>query len=1008
MRSPFTAYHVKLLQACYPPSSVLLSTGSECSPNSQELSRLTYFGTNNPAKLTKLGSELERRCRLEANRARTGNVKARTSLLLSLNIFKTLATECRNDIVLLTSNLISVVAVVVSSFPHDLEIIAKVATLFIVWTTYTNGQLIGVDPDLTTTYKSVLEHFVELCRDTIENGDSESRNRKRLLGLAALTAVVTSDALYHPTAEFKAQVSIIIPSILRTLRTVSVDVLFDESSTIRQQPSVSSSYIADFPPRPLKDRRAVSIHIHIDEENGPSASTVVIAALRTMHTLLDHSNARQILDILQAIFEDAENEHWWNNLGFCRWLALALIDWLPYQHRYMVAKKLLDSLTAVQDSSTSLDKYFAITGMINTVFTSPTPLVNLSTSDMLSCLLSLLLRRVAIDPTDSLLTHLVECISALGTHVYYQDQIHDLVEELIGRLISLQVNGILGRGRVDKEPNTNQGLRSLLSSLKGLFATADKHDNSTSSIPPLGDRMASASSGRQSIFTVDGATPKPSRRTHVPPEVWQDSLALLCEVDYGVRSEYASILLWFVRKEIVEEPFALTSSDSDDTIVPRRPTPGMITSDPILRFLNALHASIYNLATSSSLGISWSPSASVHSSNLQLSSLPAVNVTGATPNGSFSGRSEENLDGGSLAGSRRVSLSQTEYSNTQEGRTSFSASGPRFRKPSLPLNLLERGGNQTGSSPAATLSDYMHLSDILITVHERVPGHSLLAGVPMLLALQSFALHRTNETNGFDNEKRFAILELTIRIWEVIGKVWECEEVIAITKKIKANLPTSLLSHNLSGADAERPIPWSPIPTLTKEFSTYAIDPELVVQALASNRNAQVVTGLDRQQLLRRLGQAWTLESALNDSVEQPSTHDSLRTGGVSPFTKFSPTLMHIENLSLQSLAKAQNGVGANDLREALEGRGSSTNLVIGTRPSSIRTFDQSTLNPRERLGLARSSTHRSGSTSSSNVQNMLDELGIGKNKADRMLKASFHIPNRNKTKTPSIPPYSA
>lgn len=107
---------------------------------------------------------------------------------------------------------------------------------------------------------------------------------------------------------------------------------------------------------------------------------------------------------------------------------------------------------------------------------------------------------------------------------------------------------------------------------------------------------------------------------------------------------------------------------------------------------------------------------------------------------------------------------------------------------------------------------------------------------------------------------------------------------------------------------------------------------------------------------------------------------------------KFSPALMHIENLSLQSLAKTQHGVGTTDLREALEGRGSSTNLATSTRPSSIRTFDQSALGPRERLGLARSNTHRGGSTGSTNVQDMLDKLGIGKDKADRMLKASFHI----------------
>lgn len=537
---------------------------------------------------------------------------------------------------------------------------------------------------------------------------------------------------------------------------------------------------ANLPSKPLNERRAVSVHIHLD--GGSSSVVVVNAALRVMHTLLDRSNARQISEILQAIFEDAENEHWWNNRDFCRWLALALLDWLPYQHRYMVAKKLLDCLTSIQDTSPS-DKHFAITGMIDTVFTSPTPLVNLSTSDMLSCLLSLLIRHATIDPTDNLLASLVECISALGTHIYYQDQIHDLTEELIGRLVSLQVNGILGRGRTDKDPTTDQGLRCLISSLKGLYVTADKHDNPTPSVLPA-DKAVSVSAGRQSIFTVDGAAPKPCRRTRVPPEIWQDSLALLYEVDYGVRSKYASALLWFVCKEMVEEPFALSSSDSDDTVVPRRPTPGIVTSNSVSRFLNALHAAIYNLATSPALGLSLSPSASVHSSNLQLPSLPAVNVTSATPNGSSGNRSEEILDGNSSMD--KASLSQADQNNLQEERPSYPSPGPRFRKPSLPLGLLERGRSRTSSPPAATLSDYIHLFDIITSVHERMPGHALLAGVPMLLALQSFVLHRTPESSDSENEKRFVILELTTKVWETIGKVWECEEIIATTKKVKS------------------------------------------------------------------------------------------------------------------------------------------------------------------------------------------------------------------------------
>ncbi len=39
----FTPNHVQLLNACYPPSSMLLSSGPDFTPKGQELSRLTYY-----------------------------------------------------------------------------------------------------------------------------------------------------------------------------------------------------------------------------------------------------------------------------------------------------------------------------------------------------------------------------------------------------------------------------------------------------------------------------------------------------------------------------------------------------------------------------------------------------------------------------------------------------------------------------------------------------------------------------------------------------------------------------------------------------------------------------------------------------------------------------------------------------------------------------------------------------------------------------------------------------
>lgn len=77
MHLPFTPNHILLISACYPPSAALLTAGPEYRPNSQELSRLTYYATNRPGKVHKVGSELEKRVRVDSRKAQAGNIRAR-------------------------------------------------------------------------------------------------------------------------------------------------------------------------------------------------------------------------------------------------------------------------------------------------------------------------------------------------------------------------------------------------------------------------------------------------------------------------------------------------------------------------------------------------------------------------------------------------------------------------------------------------------------------------------------------------------------------------------------------------------------------------------------------------------------------------------------------------------------------------------------------------------------------------------------------------------------------
>jgi hypothetical protein len=155
------------------------------------------------------------------------------------------------------------------------------------------------------------------------------------------------------------------------------------------------------------------------------------ASLRALFSLLGHANAAQIGYIMHSSFDIVDQLQAWTRLDHCCWFARKAAEWSQYQYRYAVPTWLVERLHVSQEKTTATSLHAALLAMVTTVFNSPIPLINLSTSDIMSNLITLLLRRTAFDPNDPLVPASVECISSLGRHVYYSDQIQDLAVSVI-------------------------------------------------------------------------------------------------------------------------------------------------------------------------------------------------------------------------------------------------------------------------------------------------------------------------------------------------------------------------------------------------------------------------------------------------------------------------------------------------------------------------------------------------------------------------------------------------
>ena len=305
-------------------------------------------------------------------------------------------------------------------------------------------------------------------------------------------------------------------------------------------------------------------------------------------------------------------------------------------------------------------------------------------------------------------------------------------------------------------------MRCLLAGLLGLIQAANMTDAMKS------QEEAADVSGP---ILKDAGNVRASRRSPISPDIWQDILSLLCDSDYSVRADCADALVFYLSNEM---PRHGDIANSDGAKRMRRlvegPLQQAVTMSVLLRagdfgtkFLNAVHAYLYILSTTSSLGLTSSSSTSPSQSVVNDS---AVNIIPSTPT--------------ELETEVKDSFTQSQPT----GRRSFSAPpGPRLRKASVVQRLLEGTASGVSTSAAACLADYTHVFNILTTIHEQLPVRGLITGIPMLLALDASTMPK--DMDDFRVLHRINVVkEVIARVWLVVGKVWNSSDIMDMAEKV--------------------------------------------------------------------------------------------------------------------------------------------------------------------------------------------------------------------------------
>ncbi|KAI1318066.1 plasma membrane localization protein [Mortierella claussenii] len=444
--------HATLINNCYP------ARPEEKGPKSSELSYLVYYATSKPAKLTKVGTFIERRVARDYRKKRLSDVHC------SLEIIKALLLASKAHLNIFSKNIVAILDTLLVDIT-DFDIVRHCQIVFLAFCSAHDGSTLGVDVEFRTLYEHVVAKFADIA--TLTADDS---NRYRLVGLKALEGVVSSTALY--ACDYKAQLDLVLPAIL--------DCLIDSKEGIHV--SLEDSHHSLTPsPRPSTSTRAAT---HIEKEIADDEVTA--DALRCLHALFKTQNGGNVKQALGPTFSYLDEYGcWWPSASSVGIIKAILSAILP-QFRYIVANEVIARIDGVDvttpDMTLRLQKKASLISALETILFSSLTLFGMPVLEVLNSLLAALSKSLSGSTSLSkegetsqlvvletlIQDGLVRSVGGLATHIYYANQVPNILSHIVGK-VSYKIGATPQPETIDGVPTTEYRkaqLRCLISVIK--------------------------------------------------------------------------------------------------------------------------------------------------------------------------------------------------------------------------------------------------------------------------------------------------------------------------------------------------------------------------------------------------------------------------------------------------------------------------------------------------------------------------------------------------------------
>lgn len=510
-----------------------------------------------------------------------------------MGILAALTEKSQKDAALIAPTVLKILEMILRS--NDITMVESSLSTWHAFCENHDPSSLFADQGYRQHYESVVRTYAQLASSQFSPGKGTVSRpvqaRWRSAGLEAIKSITVSDALSSVAGR---QINIIMPRVLENLWTEEEDVLDVFVQRVQMEEKVDSdrmlrrrTSVATVQTDTTGDANPVAITGTAGDVDKLAEEDIGVLAMQCLKSIFVVSNQSQLYGATEALLgyiservkqglrvvqvgESRKQDH-----GWAIKIYSITAHWAPVQDRYAILVAAMNSLLRLPMREELLEQHLVYTAMIGSLLRSDVNLIGLSVMDILLGLIREMKRLFGLasepsrsgsfevtedadghdirSPKNDLLNRLEKCVGDLSAHVYYADQVADMISAIIIRLRPSRSASATSTPQGEKTDSAENGagasVADLTESQSQLEAYFSYHQGRVSALKAIRAIFLVANPKSKLAGTMDLS------RNRVPIQVWEGTHWLLRDSDGRVRKAYIEALVTWLDRET-------TTSDS--------------------------------------------------------------------------------------------------------------------------------------------------------------------------------------------------------------------------------------------------------------------------------------------------------------------------------------------------------------------------------------------------------------------------------------------------------------